>query len=137
MRSRCYFLKQQLSTVVTVADDGSDSSPAFSPKRRELSYTTVEKVDKNKKFIEVVDREDKENDDWLPLSPKVSADTLKLDEDSTIKELRLRILLGYHFRQVMSILMWMMGGRRSLMKGCSQAIVLCQVPRDLFFCIPS
>ncbi|XP_028081091.1 uncharacterized protein LOC114282583 isoform X2 [Camellia sinensis] len=90
MRSRCYFLKQQLSTVVTVADDGSDSSPAFSPKRRELSYTTVEKVDKNKKFIEVVDREDKENDDWLPLSPKVSADTLKLDEDSTIKELRVK-----------------------------------------------
>ncbi|KAL7191050.1 hypothetical protein ACSBR2_023179 [Camellia fascicularis] len=68
-------------------DDGSDSSPTFSPKRRKLSYTTVEKVDKNEKFIEVVDCEDKEEDDWLPPPPKVSTDTLKLGEDSTIKDL--------------------------------------------------
>ncbi|KAI8029958.1 DEAD-box ATP-dependent RNA helicase 51 [Camellia lanceoleosa] len=80
-------------------DDGSDSSLAFSPKRRKLSYTIVEKVDKNEKFIKVVDCEDKEDDDWLPPSPKVSADTLKLDEDSTIKELRLEKcpkLMGFH-----------------------------------------
>ncbi|KAI7981141.1 Kinesin-like protein KIN-14I [Camellia lanceoleosa] len=65
-------------------DDGSDSSPTFSPKRRKLSYTTV---DKNEKFIEVVDCEDKEEDDWLPPPPKVSTDTLKLGDDSTIKDL--------------------------------------------------
>ncbi|KAL7254442.1 hypothetical protein ACSBR1_008767 [Camellia fascicularis] len=77
----------------------------------------VEKVDKNEKFIEVVDCEDKEDDDWLPPPPKVSADNT---------ETWLRILFGYHFRQLLSILMWMMAGRRSLMKGCSKAIVLCQ-----------
>ncbi|KAL7221908.1 hypothetical protein ACSBR1_023785 [Camellia fascicularis] len=75
------------------ANDGSDSSPTFSPKRRKLSYTTVEKVDKNEKFIEVVDCEDKEEDDWLPPPPKVSTDTLKLGEDSTIKDLRNRPVL--------------------------------------------
>ncbi|KAL7216529.1 hypothetical protein ACSBR1_028471 [Camellia fascicularis] len=47
----------------------------------------VEKVDKNEKFIDVVDCEEKKEDDWLPPPPKVSADTLKLGEDSTIKEL--------------------------------------------------
>ncbi|KAI7996820.1 putative small ubiquitin-related modifier 8 [Camellia lanceoleosa] len=76
--------------VVCLDDDCSDSSPAFSPKRRKLSYTAVETLDKNEKFIEVVDCEDKEEDDWLPPPPKVSADTLKLGEDSTIKELRLK-----------------------------------------------
>ncbi|XP_028066049.1 uncharacterized protein LOC114268995 [Camellia sinensis] len=74
--------------VVCLNDDCSDSSPAFSPKRRKHSYTAVEKVDKNEKFIEVVDCEDKEEDDWLSPPPKVSVDTLKLGEDSTIKELR-------------------------------------------------
>ncbi|KAI8019654.1 Kinesin-like protein KIN-14I [Camellia lanceoleosa] len=38
----------------------------------------VEKVDKNEKFIEVIDCDDKEEDDWLLPPPKVSTDTLKL-----------------------------------------------------------
>ncbi|CAL5418396.1 unnamed protein product [Camellia sinensis] len=73
--------------VVCLDDDCSDSSPAFSPRRKKLLYTAVEKVDKNEKFIKVVDYEDKEEDDWLPSPPKVSADTVKLGEGSTIKEL--------------------------------------------------
>ncbi|THG16663.1 hypothetical protein TEA_006508 [Camellia sinensis var. sinensis] len=35
----------------------------------------------------------KEEDDWLPPPPKVSADTLKLSEDSTIKELRVALAI--------------------------------------------
>ncbi|CAL5350229.1 unnamed protein product [Camellia sinensis] len=82
--------------VVCLDDDCSDSSPAFSPKRRKLSYTAVETVDKNEKFVEVVDCEDKEEDDWLPPPPKVSAETLKLGEDSTIKELRYSPSFGFN-----------------------------------------
>ncbi|KAI7981899.1 hypothetical protein LOK49_Contig8G00015 [Camellia lanceoleosa] len=71
----------QLFDVVCLNDDCSDSSPAFSPKRRRHSYTAV---DKNEKFIEVVDCEDKEEDDWLSPPPKVSVDTLKFDEEQPL-----------------------------------------------------
>ncbi|CAL5415918.1 unnamed protein product [Camellia sinensis] len=40
--------------VVCLDDDCSDSSPAFSPRRKKLLYTAVEKVDKNEKFIKVL-----------------------------------------------------------------------------------
>ncbi|KAL6969900.1 hypothetical protein U1Q18_029613 [Sarracenia purpurea var. burkii] len=78
--------------IVCLDDDCSDFSPslAVSPKRWKLSDTAVEKVDKNAKSIDVIDCEDKEEDDWLPPPPKVSSDPRKFVEDSTIKELRLK-----------------------------------------------
>ncbi|KAI8013946.1 hypothetical protein LOK49_LG05G01283 [Camellia lanceoleosa] len=82
--------EEQLKPLFDYHHDCSDSSPAFSPKRRRHLYTAV---DKNEKFIEVVDCEDKEEDDWLSPPPKVSDDTLKLGEDSTIKELRVGIYI--------------------------------------------
>ncbi|THG07052.1 hypothetical protein TEA_003216 [Camellia sinensis var. sinensis] len=51
------------------------------------SRYTVEQINKNEKFIKVEDCEDKEEDDWLSQEILASVDTLKLGEDSTIKEL--------------------------------------------------
>ncbi|KAK9276821.1 hypothetical protein L1049_006358 [Liquidambar formosana] len=70
--------------------DDDDSTPTLSPKRRKISDSAVEKEEKNGKVVQVVDCEDKEEEDWLPPPPKVSHDGPKLGEDSTIKELRLK-----------------------------------------------
>ncbi|XP_052187624.1 uncharacterized protein LOC127798229 [Diospyros lotus] len=80
---------------VCIDDDCSDSSPPFSPKRRKLLNPAVEK-EKENKVVPIIDCEEKEKeeDDWLPPPPppppKVSNDTWKFIEDSTIKELRLK-----------------------------------------------
>ncbi|KAA8532637.1 hypothetical protein F0562_032547 [Nyssa sinensis] len=79
--------------VVCLDDDGSDSSPVLSPKRKKISDSEVEreeKEEKNGKVIQVVDCEGDDEEDWLPPPPKVSSDSQRLSEDSTIKELRLK-----------------------------------------------
>ncbi|GAV92616.1 Rad60-SLD domain-containing protein, partial [Cephalotus follicularis] len=75
--------------------DDSDTSPAQSPKRRKISKPVVSfylfNVDKDEevKVIDVVNCDDDE--DWLPPPPKVLTDVRnKLDENSTIKQLRLK-----------------------------------------------
>ncbi|KAK3189376.1 hypothetical protein Dsin_028937 [Dipteronia sinensis] len=67
-----------------------DKSPASTPKRRKTSKTHVgKKVEGEKKEIAVVNCDEEE--DWLPPPPKVLVGVQnQLDEDSTIKEMRLK-----------------------------------------------
>ncbi|XAR72303.1 hypothetical protein NMG60_11018894 [Bertholletia excelsa] len=75
---------------VWLDDDSPDSSPPPSSKRKKLSGTEEKKEDKNGKVVEIVDCDGEEDDDWLPPPPKVQIDDQKFNEDSTIKELRLK-----------------------------------------------
>ncbi|CAK9151281.1 unnamed protein product [Ilex paraguariensis] len=76
--------------LVCLDDDCSDSSPAYAPKRRKIPDSAVGKEVKNGNAIEIVDCEDKEEEDWLPPPPKVLDESKKLLEGSTIKEMRLK-----------------------------------------------
>lgn len=73
-------------------EDDSDSSPQFAPKRRRTSDSDTGNTKEDKtnggKTVEVVDCEDEE--DWLPPPPKNLELVSKLEEDATIRELRLR-----------------------------------------------
>ncbi|KAF4350988.1 hypothetical protein CsatB_021958 [Cannabis sativa] len=69
-------------------DDDDELSPCpASPKRRKVE---VEKVVRNGKVVDILDSEEKENEDWLPPPPKISRNARILAENSTIKELRLK-----------------------------------------------
>lgn len=74
--------------LVCLDDDSPDSSPVISKKRKMIN-SAVEKKEDKKEAVQIIDCEDKE-EDWLPPSPKISAHTSNLVEDSTIKEIRLK-----------------------------------------------
>lgn len=80
---------RRVQPVIISLDDDSDSSP---PKRRKISKSTNDKKEDNNakegKTVEVIDCEDEE--DWLPPPPKNPVPASKLQEDSTLRELRLR-----------------------------------------------
>ncbi|KAK6146837.1 hypothetical protein DH2020_020706 [Rehmannia glutinosa] len=76
-------------------DDSLDESPVFIPKRRKTSDAEAEekKQDVKVKDVTVINCDDKEDDeeDWLPPPPKNLDNSSKiLEEDSTLKALRLK-----------------------------------------------
>ncbi|XP_010279390.1 PREDICTED: uncharacterized protein LOC104613312 [Nelumbo nucifera] len=71
------------------ADDCLDSPPTPSRKRKSSSTSLVEEAGKSGKVVNVTDSEENE-EDWLPPPPKISNAALKIEPDSTIKELRLK-----------------------------------------------
>ncbi|PHT30815.1 hypothetical protein CQW23_29596 [Capsicum baccatum] len=73
---------------ICLDDDSADPSPVLSKKRRMIDSAVSKKEDKNEAVL-VIDCNEKE-EDWLPPSPKISAHTSSLVEDSTIKEIRLK-----------------------------------------------
>ncbi|XP_020547632.1 NFATC2-interacting protein isoform X1 [Sesamum indicum] len=86
-----------------LADDSQDESPVFCPKRRKLADAKEKKKERdvnlkdvkdvNSKDAKVIDCDDKEDDeeDWLPPPPKNVNNCSKiLEEDSTLKALRLK-----------------------------------------------
>lgn len=73
---------------ICLDDDSPDSSPVLSKKRKKIDSAVENKEDKNEAVL-VIDCNEKEQD-WLPPSPKISAHTSNLVEDSTIKEIRLK-----------------------------------------------
>ncbi|XP_074309554.1 uncharacterized protein LOC141644038 [Silene latifolia] len=79
---------------ITLEDD-LDSSPAYIPKRRKFSKDDGKKVydgdedGKTDKPVVCVDLDDDE-EDWLPPPPKNVAPVVRREEDSAIKELRMK-----------------------------------------------
>ncbi|KAJ6431789.1 hypothetical protein OIU84_019130 [Salix udensis] len=78
---------------ITIPDDGDDDNdchvktPVPSPKKRKISKHTVEIVGGDREVSQVTN----DDEDWLLPPPKDSSESPKqIDEDSTIKELRLR-----------------------------------------------
>ncbi|XP_022887381.1 uncharacterized protein LOC111403204 [Olea europaea var. sylvestris] len=89
------YSRVQPCNVINLDDDSMDESPVFFDKKRKIADADVEEKEKdvNGKDIEVIDCDSKvdEEEDWLPPAPKNSRNTEKiLDEDSTIKALRLK-----------------------------------------------
>ncbi|KAL6505775.1 hypothetical protein OROHE_023154 [Orobanche hederae] len=86
----------QPANFICLDDDSSDESSIFIPKKRKFIDAEEEKKvkkDMNVKNVEVVDCDGNEDDeeDWLPPPPKNSDHTSKiLEEDSTLKALRLK-----------------------------------------------
>ncbi|KAL6543801.1 hypothetical protein OROGR_010298 [Orobanche gracilis] len=86
----------QPDNFVCLDDDSPDESSIFIPKKRKFIDAEEEKKvknDMNVKNIEVVDCDGNEDDeeDWLPPPPKNLDHTSKiLEEDSTLKALRLK-----------------------------------------------
>ncbi|GMI83500.1 hypothetical protein like AT1G68185 [Hibiscus trionum] len=85
------YRRVQPLNIVCIDDDCSDNaSPVPSPKRRKLPKPSVAKVDSDKD-VEVIKVVNVEEEDWLAPPPMVSTNAhSKIDEDSTIKELRRR-----------------------------------------------
>ncbi|KAH9606289.1 hypothetical protein KSS87_014957 [Heliosperma pusillum] len=79
---------------ITLEDD-SDSAPAYISKRRKYNKADGKKVDdddeygKTDKPVVCVDLDDDE-EDWLPPPPKNVAPVVRREEDSAIKELRIK-----------------------------------------------
>ncbi|KAF3431940.1 hypothetical protein FNV43_RR26676 [Rhamnella rubrinervis] len=71
-------------------DDELDETPFPIAKRTKISKSEVDKVDDNVNPIQVLECEEKDDDDWLPPPPKFSCDPKILAENSTIKALRLK-----------------------------------------------
>lgn len=82
------YRRVQPFNVVCLDDDSPDSSPVISKKRKVIDSHVQKKEDKNE-AVQIIDCDEKE-EDWLPPSPKISAHTSNLVEDSTIKEIRLK-----------------------------------------------
>ncbi|XVF44232.1 hypothetical protein PTKIN_Ptkin02bG0104000 [Pterospermum kingtungense] len=81
---------QPLNFVCIDDDDGSDTSPVHTLKRRKIRDDEVLKVDEDEE-VEVIKVVNIEEEDWLAPPPMVSTDAYsKIGEDSMIKELRLR-----------------------------------------------
>ncbi|KAI3453074.1 hypothetical protein Pfo_009737 [Paulownia fortunei] len=81
--------------VVCPDDDSQDESPVFFPKKRKISddEEKQKEQDVNVKDVKVIDSDDEEDDeeDWLPPPPKILDNSCKiLEEDSTLKALRLK-----------------------------------------------
>ncbi|XP_019164765.1 PREDICTED: uncharacterized protein LOC109160952 [Ipomoea nil] len=76
--------------AIILDDDSPDSSPVANAKKRKIDTSVDEEKQDNKDVIQVIDCEEKEEEDWLKLPPKISADTVKKRENSTIKEIRLK-----------------------------------------------
>lgn len=84
------YRRVQPVNFVCIDDDDSDTSPVHKPKKRKILDEEVLKVDEDEevKVIKVVNVEE---EDWLAPPPMDSTDACsKIDEDSTIKELRRR-----------------------------------------------
>ncbi|XP_047308652.1 uncharacterized protein LOC124912133 isoform X2 [Impatiens glandulifera] len=79
----------RVQPVSFTAFDDYDSTPPVRSKRRHLSDKVEEVKKDGKEIVHVLDNEDTEEWDWLPPPPKVSCDTNAIEEDETIKELRL------------------------------------------------
>ncbi|KAL8112206.1 uncharacterized protein LOC141667161 [Apium graveolens] len=77
--------------LVSLDDDDDDSIP-IPPKKQKLSEgeksADANNLASSKNVIKIDDGEDEE--DWLPSPVKVSIDTLKREEDSMIKAIRLK-----------------------------------------------
>ncbi|XP_011070748.1 NFATC2-interacting protein isoform X2 [Sesamum indicum] len=97
------YTRVQPFDVVCLDDDSQDESPVFCPKRRKLADAKEKKKERdvnlkdvkdvNSKDAKVIDCDDKEDDeeDWLPPPPKNVNNCSKiLEEDSTLKALRLK-----------------------------------------------
>ncbi|KAL1295980.1 uncharacterized protein LOC107617537 isoform X3 [Arachis ipaensis] len=77
--------------VISLDDDDDADKDVVPPKKGKTSHDPVvpEKKQTDVKPVPVVDIDDE--DDWLPPPPKVSTDAHKsIDEDSTLKKLRLK-----------------------------------------------
>ncbi|KAL2904759.1 Small ubiquitin-related modifier 3 [Bienertia sinuspersici] len=88
------YTRVQPADFVNLEED-SDSSPANSPKRRKCSKTGINKEEGNNdekgKSIQVIDSEEEEDkENWLPPPPKNVGPPSTVQEDSTVKELRLK-----------------------------------------------
>ncbi|XP_027098450.1 uncharacterized protein [Coffea arabica] len=88
------YRRVQPFNVVIVDDDPLDAPPVGCKKKRKTADSAVEENDNKGKVVQVIDcdenEEEEEEEDWLPPPPKMTNDTSKLNEDSTIKELRLK-----------------------------------------------
>ncbi|KAK4423522.1 hypothetical protein Salat_1935000 [Sesamum alatum] len=89
------YSRVQPFNVVCLDDDSQDESPVFCPKKRKLTDAKEKKKeqDVDSKDVKVIDCDDKEDDeeDWLPPPPKnVNNCSKTLEEDSTLKALRLK-----------------------------------------------
>ncbi|KAL2485107.1 Ubiquitin-like superfamily protein [Abeliophyllum distichum] len=89
------YSRVQPYSVISLDDDSTDESSVFCAKKRKIAHGDDEKKEKdvNGKDIEVINCDSKVDDeeDWLPPAPKNSRNTDKiLDEDSTLKALRLK-----------------------------------------------
>ncbi|KAK4399984.1 Amino-acid permease BAT1 [Sesamum angolense] len=97
------YTRVQPFDVVPLDDDSQDESPVFCPKRRKLADAKEKRKeqdvnlkdvkDGNLKDVKVIVCDDKEDDeeDWLPPPPKNVNNCSKiLEEDSTLKALRLK-----------------------------------------------
>lgn len=85
------YRRVQPFNVVIVDDDPLDAPPVGCKKKRKTADSVVEENDNKGKVVQVIDcDENEEEEDWLPPPPKMTNDTSKLNEDSTIKELRLK-----------------------------------------------
>ncbi|XP_043701314.1 uncharacterized protein LOC122651826 [Telopea speciosissima] len=80
------YSRVQPSNIICL-DDDSYESPL--PKRRKFSEASII-VDKGTKGPDIVNIVDEDEEDWLPPPPKVSDAARKFEEDSTIKQLRLK-----------------------------------------------
>ncbi|XP_031099559.1 uncharacterized protein LOC116003776 [Ipomoea triloba] len=76
--------------AIFLDDDSPDSSPVANAKKRKIDTSVDEEKQDNKDVIQVIDCEEKEEEDWLKLPTKISADTVKMRENSTIREIRLK-----------------------------------------------
>ncbi|XP_065881406.1 uncharacterized protein [Euphorbia lathyris] len=88
------YRRVQPREFICLDDDGSDTSPHPSQKRRKNCpnpKSVGEDSDDDLKVLETVNCKDKDEEDWLPPPPKVSTDFQnRVGEDATIKELRLK-----------------------------------------------
>ncbi|KAK6122305.1 hypothetical protein DH2020_043925 [Rehmannia glutinosa] len=89
------YTRVQPADFVCLDDDSLDESPVFIPKKRKTSDAEEKKKeqDVNVKDVKVINCDDKEDDeeDWLPPPPKNLDNSSKiLEEDSTLKALRLK-----------------------------------------------
>ncbi|PIN23705.1 Ubiquitin-like protein [Handroanthus impetiginosus] len=83
----------QPGNVVCLDDDSSNESPVFWPKKQKTSHAAKEQKepDANVKDVKVINCDEDDEEDWLPPPPKISDKSSKiLEEDSTLKALRLK-----------------------------------------------
>ncbi|XP_047330356.1 uncharacterized protein LOC124933948 [Impatiens glandulifera] len=91
------YRRVQPPTFLTIDDDDDDSSsPCRRSKRVKLSDDDkVKEVseDKKEEIVHILDNDEEEEDeelDWLPPPPKIRCDSNMIEEDVTIKKLRLQ-----------------------------------------------
>ncbi|VFQ66565.1 unnamed protein product [Cuscuta campestris] len=84
------YRRVQPFNVVCLDDDSPDSSPVAGKKRPKVGSSANEKKPEDKDVIQLVDCEDKEDEEWLRPPPMTSSNAKAPCENSTIKEIRLK-----------------------------------------------